>query len=545
MKTDAKQGERPDAQIEELRQQLGEAREALEALRRGDVAAVVIADLSAQKRHQEIMASEVFATSVLDQAQDAIVVCDPSGQVIRANQAAERLCGVNPLLQPFGVAFPLRRVIGSSPGDPRPEADLSLFPLASSVQFLRGIEASFIRRDGCRVDLLLSAGQMLDFERKLLGTVVTMTDITERKRAEDALRELNAQLEHRVQERTAEVRASSRYARSLIEASLDPLVTICAEGKITDVNDASVQATGVPREELIGTDFSNYFTEPDKARGGYQQVFREGFVRDYPLAIRHVSGRVTDVLYNATLYRNEAGDVQGVFAAARDVTERKRAEAELARHRERLEELVEERTVALRESEERLRIALEAADFGTWDIDPATGICVRSPRHDQIFGYQELQPEWTIEIAERHILPEDLPRVRKAHARALKTGEMSLEARVRWPDGSVHWIASLGRAYYDREGRPVRLIGVVADVTERKRAQEQLFAANQRLQAIMEAVPVGVSFSDDPTCQFITGNPAVLAQFEVRPEDNLSASALDTSARAAGAVFPGGTAVKR
>ena len=149
---------------------------------------MVIADLTEQKRYQEIMASEVFATSVLDQAQDAIVVCDPSGQVIRANQAAERLCGVNPLLQPFDVVFPLRRVIEPSPGDPRRDAELSLFPLASTVQFLRGMEASLIRPDGFRVELLLSVGQMLDFERKLLGTVVTMTDITERKRAEEALR---------------------------------------------------------------------------------------------------------------------------------------------------------------------------------------------------------------------------------------------------------------------------------------------------------------------------------------------------------------------
>src|ERR1043166_9524480 len=120
---------------------------------------------------------------------------------------------------------------------------------------------------------------------------------------------------------------SQYYARSLIEASLDPLVTISPEGKITDVNEASVQATGLTRERLIGTDFSDYFTEPDKARQGYQQVFSQGFVRDYPLAIRHASGRITDVLYNASVYKDDKGNVLGVFAAARDVTERKQAEA--------------------------------------------------------------------------------------------------------------------------------------------------------------------------------------------------------------------------
>ncbi len=115
---------------------------------------------------------------------------------------------------------------------------------------------------------------------------------------------------------------AARYARSLIEASLDPLVTINARGQITDVNDASVQATGVPRGHLIGTDFSDYFTNPDKARRGYQQVFSEGMVRDYPLAIRHANGGTMDVLYNAAVYKDDKGDVLGVFAAARDVTER-------------------------------------------------------------------------------------------------------------------------------------------------------------------------------------------------------------------------------
>lgn len=119
---------------------------------------------------------------------------------------------------------------------------------------------------------------------------------------------------------------SSAYTRSLLEASLDPLVTICAEGKITDVNNASVLATGFAREELIGRDFSDYFTEPDKARDGYQKVFSEGFVRDYPLAIRHVAGGIMDVLYNASVYKDETGNVLGVFAAARDVTERNRFE---------------------------------------------------------------------------------------------------------------------------------------------------------------------------------------------------------------------------
>jgi|GEM_PF-2169971 len=115
---------------------------------------------------------------------------------------------------------------------------------------------------------------------------------------------------------------ASQYARSLIEASLDPLVTISPDGKIMDVNEATVKVTGVVRNDLLGSDFSLYFTEPARAREGYLQVFAEGFVADYPLTIRQRNGTLTDVLYNASVYKDMAGNVLGVFAAARDITER-------------------------------------------------------------------------------------------------------------------------------------------------------------------------------------------------------------------------------
>jgi len=131
---------------------------------------------------------------------------------------------------------------------------------------------------------------------------------------------------HQNEERS---RRAALYTRNLIEASLDPLVTISREGKITDVNQATETITGVKREALIGSDFSDYFTDPTKARDVYRQVFATSKVRDYPLALRNASGGVTEVLYNASVFRNEAGEVEGVFAAARDITERKQLEEQL------------------------------------------------------------------------------------------------------------------------------------------------------------------------------------------------------------------------
>jgi PAS domain S-box-containing protein len=122
-------------------------------------------------------------------------------------------------------------------------------------------------------------------------------------------------------------KSASQYARSLIEASRDPLFTINPEGKITDMNDASISITEVTRENLIGTDFFDYFTEPEKAREIYKQVFAEGFVADYPLTIR--DGKLTDVLFNGSVYKDELGRVVGVVVVARDITDHNRIEKEL------------------------------------------------------------------------------------------------------------------------------------------------------------------------------------------------------------------------
>jgi len=123
------------------------------------------------------------------------------------------------------------------------------------------------------------------------------------------------------------MRQESEYARSLIEASLDPLITISIEGKITDMNAAFANITGMTRKDLTGTDFFDYFTEPQKAREGYQEVFAKGFVADYPLTIR--DHKRTDVLFNGSVYKDESGNVLGVVVVARDITEQKRIANEL------------------------------------------------------------------------------------------------------------------------------------------------------------------------------------------------------------------------
>jgi len=129
-----------------------------------------------------------------------------------------------------------------------------------------------------------------------------------------------------------EARQAYEAARSMIESSLDSLVAISPEGLITDANEALVKTTGIPRHELIGTTFSDCFTEPEKAEKIYKLVFAEGMAVDYPLTLRHHNGHktLTEVLYNASVYRDAGGKVLGVFAAARDVTNQNQAHREIA-----------------------------------------------------------------------------------------------------------------------------------------------------------------------------------------------------------------------
>ena len=250
--------------------------------------------------------------------------------------------------------------------------------------------------------------------------------------------------------------AEAFYARSLLEANLDPLVAINPNGKIIDVNEATVRVTGTDRAALVGSDFGNYFTDPAKALEGYQQVLAEGSLTDYPLAIRHTSGRITDVIYNATIYRDSSGKLAGVFAAARDVSESKKAGDLLSA------------------IEQRLDLALLHSGMGVWDLDLIHDTAWRTLQHDRIFGYESAPATWGQEIAMQHVVPEDRHNFVHCFQEAIRTGRLFLECRVIHPDQTIHWIRAQGQVLGYEDGRPARMLGTVVDVTEQHETQDRL-----------------------------------------------------------------------
>jgi len=259
--------------------------------------------------------------SVVESSQDAVITKTSDGIITFWNEGAERIYG-----------YKSSEVFGKPISILLPPGVVDEMP-AMTERILKGepthhYETMRRRKDGKTIQVSMTISPI----RRKDGTVVGTSTIA---------RDITAEVEERrrTEERLA---TASQYARSLIESSLDPLVTISADGKITDVNEATTKVTGVSREQLIGTDFSNYFTEPSKAREGYQQVFAKGYVTDYPLTIRSRNGSLTDVLYNASVYKDTRGNVLGVFAAARDVTAQRRAEEELAVQRKREQERLAE-----------------------------------------------------------------------------------------------------------------------------------------------------------------------------------------------------------
>ncbi|HLW53453.1 MAG TPA: PAS domain S-box protein [Candidatus Angelobacter sp.] len=134
-------------------------------------------------------------------------------------------------------------------------------------------------------------------------------------------------------------------------------------------------------------------------------------------------------------------------------------------------------------SESRLNLALDAAQMGIWELDLLNDTAIRNLRHDQIFGYKSLQPEWGSEIFLTHVVPEDRDGVRKRFEKANSTDSLYFECRIAWADQSVHWISAQGKVLRDDTGKPVRMTGTVADITERKRVEEALRIAETRRQS--------------------------------------------------------------
>jgi len=288
-----------------------------------DVSAVI----TEERRQEAILKTGALQNAILNSANFSSIATDEHGVIQIFNVGAEAMLG-------YRAADVLKKLTPADISDPQEviarakalslELGRAIAPGFEALVFKasRGIEdiyeLTYIRQDGSRFPAIVSVTALRDAQGAIIGYLLIGTDNTARKQVEAEQQKLDQRL-----------RDQQFYTRSLIESNIDALMTTDPSGIITDVNKQMEALTGCTRDELIGAPFKNYFTDPERAEAGIKRVLAEKKVTDYELTASARDGKQTVVSYNATTFYDRDRKLQGVFAAARDVTERKRFEQAL------------------------------------------------------------------------------------------------------------------------------------------------------------------------------------------------------------------------
>jgi PAS domain S-box-containing protein len=381
---------------------------------------------------------------------------DPQATTIRANPYLAEILGVSldvniSLSAPAAELppFRLRRY-----GREVPPEELPLQQVAASGIPLEGVDLEVIRPDGQIRHIRGNVVPLLDEQGVSSGCAGAFWDVTDAVRAEAARQQAEERL-----------RASEGRHEALMEHSYDAIVIVDAGGAVTYASPSTLRIFGYSPGELVGRSAFDVIHPEDvpDAQVKLGEVLREPGTRvRTELRIQHKDGSTVwiEVAGHNLLHEPR---VRGVLSSFRDITDRRRAE------------------LALRESEARLLFALEAGRLGSWELDMVTDTARRSLRHDQIFGYDPPLPEWGYDTFMDHVLPEDRARIDEGFRAAVDNRtDWHFQCRIRRADGEVRWIEARGSPYRGDKGEVRHMLGVVADITERKLAEEDLRAADQR-----------------------------------------------------------------
>jgi PAS domain S-box-containing protein len=335
-------------------------------------AAVSVDVVTEVRREAALLKTGALQNAIFNSENFSSIATDEKGVIQLFNVGAEHMLG-------YAASEVVDKITPADISDPREviarakalslELATVITPGFEALVFKasRGIEdiyeLTYIRKDGSRFPAVVSVTALRDDLGGIIGYLLIGTDNTARKQVEAEQKLLDQRL-----------RDQQFYTRSLIESNIDALITTDPAGIITDVNKQMEALTGCTRDELIGAPFKNYFTDPERAEAGIKQVLSAGKVTDYELTARARDGKETVVSYNATTFHDRDRKLQGVFAAARDVTERKR-----------IERALQENNVELA----RAKAAAEKANLAKSDFLSSMSHELRSPLN-AILGFAQL-----------------------------------------------------------------------------------------------------------------------------------------------------------
>jgi PAS domain S-box-containing protein len=330
-------------------------------------------DNTARKQAEEaLLKAGALQNAIFNSENFSSIATDEKGVIQLFNVGAERMLGYTAMevvdkITPADISDPQEviaraKALSLELATPiTPGFDALAFKASRGIEDI--YELTYFRKDGSRFPAVVSVTALRNPQGGIIGYLLIGTDNTARKQVEAEQMLLDQRL-----------RDQQFYTRSLIESNIDALMTTDPRGIITDVNQQMEALTGCTRDELIGAPFKDYFTDPDRAEAGIKRVLSGSKVTDYELTARARDGKETVVSYNATTFHDRDRKLQGVFAAARDVTERKRFERTL-----------QENNVEL----ERARAAAEKANLAKSDFLSSMSHELRSPLN-AILGFAQL-----------------------------------------------------------------------------------------------------------------------------------------------------------
>jgi PAS domain S-box-containing protein len=370
----------------------------------------------------------------------AIYTCDANGFILSYNQTAVELWGREPEIGKELWCGSWK--IYTTDGAPMPLDECPMAIALKEGREVRDHEIIVERPDGLKRHIMPHPKPFFNASGKVTGAVNMLVDITDRKIIEER----------------------NGHFAAMVQSSDDAIISKTLDGIITSWNNSAERIFGYTAQEMIGAHITRIIPPDrlDEESKILNRLKRGERIDHFETKRMAKDGRLLDISLSISPLKNSKGQVIGASKIARDITAQKIAEQQIRENEERL-----------RESEDRLRLAVEVAELGMWDLDLRTGLITTSPEHRKIIGHSKTEL-WSKALFMEMIYPADLSRVELAFQTALKTGKISYETRIIRKDRSERWIRVNGTTIYDKKHVPVRILGTVLDITDQKKAKEEL-----------------------------------------------------------------------